>query len=186
MVQDAMSESGVPFSALDRIAVTTGPGTFTGQRVGLAFARALGFALKKPVMGVTTLDAMAEEALTGQEENALWAIVAADAKRGEAYVAARSRAGEILVAPELILLGTLADRFACFRETFGDAPVLAGTASDAAMEQLSAQGFRPRDSRVRQPHAIQVARLGADAPIQSSPKPLYLREPDAKLPKEAR
>ena len=52
-------EAGVAFAALDRLAVTTGPGTFTGQRVGLAFMRGLRVALKKPLTGVTTLEAMA-------------------------------------------------------------------------------------------------------------------------------
>jgi tRNA threonylcarbamoyladenosine biosynthesis protein TsaB len=45
-----MRRAGVPFAALDRLAVTTGPGTFAGQRVGLAFMRALALALKKPLI----------------------------------------------------------------------------------------------------------------------------------------
>ena len=61
MVRSVMQDAGLDFLALDRIAVTTGPGTFTGQRVGLAFARALGLALRKPVIGVTTLDTMAKK-----------------------------------------------------------------------------------------------------------------------------
>jgi tRNA threonylcarbamoyladenosine biosynthesis protein TsaB len=57
MVQDAMA--GIAFASLDRLAVTTGPGTFTGQRVGLAFMRGLRIALRKPLIGVTTLEAIA-------------------------------------------------------------------------------------------------------------------------------
>src|ERR1700743_343581 len=57
MVQAAMA--GIAFESLDRLAVTTGPGTFTGQRVGLAFMRGLRVALKKPLIGITTLEAMA-------------------------------------------------------------------------------------------------------------------------------
>ena len=64
MVEDVMRRAGCAFSELDRIGVTTGPGTFAGQRVGLAFARALALALKKPAIGVTTLDVMAAEALS--------------------------------------------------------------------------------------------------------------------------
>ena len=52
MVDDTMRESGLAFSQIDRLAVTTGPGTFTGQRVGLAFMRALRVALKKPLLGL--------------------------------------------------------------------------------------------------------------------------------------
>src|SRR5271155_2578938 len=63
MVEQAMAESGLAFADLDRLAVTTGPGTFTGQRVGLAFMRGLRIALKKPLAGITTLDAMAAAAM---------------------------------------------------------------------------------------------------------------------------
>src|SRR5215469_11313349 len=55
MVEEVMTEAKLPFAALDRLAVTTGPGTFTGQRVGLAFARGLRVALNKPLIGITTL-----------------------------------------------------------------------------------------------------------------------------------
>ena len=57
MVEDAMR--GIAFADLDRLAVTTGPGTFTGQRVGLAFMRGLRVALHRPLIGITTLAAMA-------------------------------------------------------------------------------------------------------------------------------
>src|SRR5271169_756924 len=62
MVDEAMREAGLAFAELDRLAVTTGPGTFTGQRVGLAFMRGLRVALKKPLAGITTLEAMAAAA----------------------------------------------------------------------------------------------------------------------------
>src|ERR1043165_9851133 len=60
MVEEAMK--GVDFSSLDRLAVTIGPGTFTGQRVGLAFMRGLRLALRLPLTGVTSLEAMAAQA----------------------------------------------------------------------------------------------------------------------------
>ena len=63
MVQETMAKAGIAFSDIDRLAVTTGPGTFTGQRVGLAFMRGLRIALKKPLTGVTTLEAMAAGAM---------------------------------------------------------------------------------------------------------------------------
>ena len=82
MVEDAMRLAGLEISALDRLAVTTGPGTFTGQRVGLAFMRGLRLALKKPLTGITTLEAIA--AAAQDETGKAKAAVIHDARREEA------------------------------------------------------------------------------------------------------
>jgi tRNA threonylcarbamoyladenosine biosynthesis protein TsaB len=179
LVQKLMTQAGLGFAALDRIAVTTGPGTFTGQRVGLAFARALGVALKKPVIGVTTLDVMAEEALETIPD-AAWAIAAADAKRGELYFGARAR-GAQLIAPDLIALAAMPEHVAGFTKR-GRRVALAGTAAEAILPLLVQAGFDPADSAVRQPDAIFVAKLARDCSEGPPPKPLYLRPPDARLP----
>jgi len=180
MVDGLMRQAGCAYSKLDRIGVTTGPGTFTGQRVGIAFARALALALKVPAIGVTTLDAMAEAALE-KITDADWAIVAADAKRGEIYLSARTRAGETFIAPELLPLSDAPERIKKARAETGSV-ALAGTAAEALMPLLREHALIPIDSLVRQPDAVFVARLAADANAGPPPKPLYLRPPDAKLP----
>jgi tRNA threonylcarbamoyladenosine biosynthesis protein TsaB len=59
MVQEAAQQARIELTSIDRVAVTTGPGSFTGVRVGLSFARALALALGKPCIGVSTLEALA-------------------------------------------------------------------------------------------------------------------------------
>ena len=61
MVNEVMGQSGLRFEDLDRIGVTVGPGSFTGLRVGVAFAKGLAAALGKPCVGVETLEALVAE-----------------------------------------------------------------------------------------------------------------------------
>ncbi len=85
MVIAAVAEAGVAFSELDRLAVTVGPGSFTGLRIGLAAARGMALALGLPVVGVTTLEAVAygveAEARAGRS-----LLVALDAGRADLYL----------------------------------------------------------------------------------------------------
>lgn len=180
MVEDVMRRAACAFSQVERIGVTTGPGTFAGQRVGLAFARALALALKRPAVGVTTLDAMAAEALS-RTASARWSVAAADAKRGEIYLGARS-ADASLLEPILVPLADAAAHLISLAERNGGEIALAGTAAEALGPLLRSSGLVPADSLVRQPDAIFVAKLAALAPDGPPPRPLYLRPPDAKLP----
>ncbi len=181
MVQRVMRDAGLPFSALDAIAVTIGPGTFTGQRVGLAFARALAVALKVPVRGTTTLEAMAEEALATNAQ-AQCAIVAADAKRAEIYLSIVAADGRMLVAPQLLPIGEMTAMISAISGESGRAVVLAGTAASMIIPLLDQAGFDAVDSGVRQPKASYVAVAAGRRPRPEGARPLYLRPPDAKLP----
>lgn len=168
MVDETMRRSGIAFGALDRLAVTTGPGTFTGQRVGLAFMRGLRVGLKKPLIGVTTLEAMA----AATEANRAAAIH--DAKRDEAYLSLWESGAPILEP----MVMPFADAILRIR-AFGPS-ALCGTGAPKAGEALGPE-FALTD--IRQPDALWVARLAMMRPVPDfPPAPLYLRAPDAKLP----
>jgi tRNA threonylcarbamoyladenosine biosynthesis protein TsaB len=181
MVEDALHASSLSFDAFDRLAVTTGPGTFTGQRVGLAFMRGLRLALKRPLAGIVTLDAMAAAARA--EAKTSHAAVLHDAKRGEVYLAMSGEAGEIIP----LQLARFDDAVAAIEDAtrgMRDVPIaFAGTAGEAAARRHSELGGVAILAPILQPDAIWVARLAARLPEPASvPRPLYLRAPDAKLP----
>jgi tRNA threonylcarbamoyladenosine biosynthesis protein TsaB len=178
MVEDVMREAALDFPTLDRLAVTTGPGTFTGQRVGLAFMRGLRVAVKKPLAGITTLDAMAAAAM--DESKLSRAAVLHDAKRGEVYVLAAGDKGTLVP----LQLAKFENAIVDIKSATGDAPIaLAGTAAEAAADALRKMGGDPRLTGIRQPDSLWVARLALNSPEPAGiPKPLYLRAPDAKLP----
>ena len=172
MVDEAMKAAGVEFSALDRLAVTVGPGTFTGQRVGLAFMRGLRLALHRPLTGVTTLETMAAAAMA--ETGKTKAAALHDARREEGYLLLQD--GDSVVQPPVVM--PFADAVQAIRR-FGIC-ALAGTGAQAAAASLGA-GFAL--SSIRQPDALWVARLAQKRlPSLDVPGPLYLRAPDAKLP----
>lgn len=168
MVAEVMA--GTDFAALTQLAVTVGPGTFTGQRVGLAFMRGLRLGLNIPLTGITTLEAMAAAAMaeTGQAQ----AAAIHDARRGEAYLLLR-QGDEVVLPPAILPFDQAVARIAAFGPC-----ALAGTGAPAVHAAL---GFAL--SSVRQPDALWVARLAAQRPLPDAvPGPLYLRAPDAKLP----
>jgi tRNA threonylcarbamoyladenosine biosynthesis protein TsaB len=165
MAQAVMAQAGLGFDRLERIGVTVGPGSFTGLRVGVAFANGLASALGIPAAGVGSLEALAAEAQ---------GLVAAaiDARREQVYLQVFED-GRALMAPDALPLGAAAARLAEIgrgrRVTLvgSGAPPLA-RAGDAV---LAPEGCDAR----------QVARLAA-ARAPAPLRPLYLRAPDAKLP----
>src|SRR5579883_2583715 len=128
MVDAAMTAAGAAFGDLTRLAVTTGPGTFTGQRVGLAFMRGLRLALHIPLVGVTTLEAIAAAA-TAQTGQARAAAIH-DARRDETYLLLKD--GDAIIQSPVVM--PFADAVARIR-AFGPC-VLAGTGAAQAWETL--------------------------------------------------
>jgi tRNA threonylcarbamoyladenosine biosynthesis protein TsaB len=166
LVRDAMRDAGVAFNRLDRIGVTIGPGSFTGVRVGLAFAKGLALALGIPCVGVGTLAALA-----GSADPADGVVAAAiDGRRGQVYLQIFA-GGAPLLAPTAL---SYADAKAEIATGGVDQLLWVGSTPAPAFEGL-------RVDRLDHPDPIAVARWAAAAtqPI-APPAPLYLRAPDAK------
>ena len=171
MLAEAMAEAGAGFEGLDRIGVTVGPGSFTGLRVGLAFAKGLAIARGIGCVGVGVLEALAASAGKGGR-----ILAAIDANRAQAYLQLFTdgvAAGEA----EAVLLddasGWIARRGGSAGLTIvGSAvPLLAEIAPGARLLPLAAAD------------PLAIARLAAAAdPALAPAHPIYLRAPDARLP----
>ncbi|RZJ41035.1 MAG: tRNA (adenosine(37)-N6)-threonylcarbamoyltransferase complex dimerization subunit type 1 TsaB, partial [Brevundimonas sp.] len=167
LARDAVAEAG-GFDAIDRIGVTVGPGSFTGLRVGLAFAQGLGAALHRPVVGVSTLDALAASV-----ENPTRAALI-DARRGQVY-ARFWRDGAPDGPPEALSLEQAGECAAAL----GAGAVLVGSGAPLMVEAAPLAVVDDRPGPL--PEAI--ARLAAAVdPGAAPPTPLYLRAPDATPP----
>jgi len=166
MVAEVMADAGVAFDQLDRIGVTVGPGSFTGLRVGLAFAKAMSLALDIPCIGVGTLEALAGQ--TG------FVVSAIDAKRDQIYLQI-FQDGVALTSPEGVDLGTAAARLTELWS--GGAATIIGTGAPLLEGVIADARIDARDF----PDIIALARLIQCKPaLASRPQPLYLRAPDAK------
>lgn len=180
MVRETMEDAGLAFDALDRLAVTVGPGTFTGQRVGYAFMRSLRLALARPLIGVTTLAAMA--AAASAETEAAAAFVLHDAKRGEVYAYAECY-GAILLPVQLTAFESAMCAVLGTTESVAGSIAFAGTAGAHAARRCRELGRIAVETNIPCPDALWVARLALREPVPTSvPRPLYLRPPDARLP----
>jgi tRNA threonylcarbamoyladenosine biosynthesis protein TsaB len=174
MIARVIRASGVTFAALDRIAATTGPGSFTGLRVGLSAARGIALAAGKPAVGVTTLTAYAAP-IVGQ--NADQPVISAiDARHDQVYFQVVGGDGSPLLRPRLAPIATALEA-----ARFG-APYLVGNAAAILAERWPAEAPPPfKVDANAAPDIAWVAWVGAAVRPDTAPaRPYYLRAPDAK------
>ena len=173
LIARVMDQAGIDFASLDRIAVTTGPGSFTGLRVGISAARGIALAAGKPAVGLSTLAGFAAPHIAQDDSSAV--VAAIDARHEHVYLQVFGPGGKTVVAP----------RIAPLKEA-----MRAATASPARIVGSGAEmivALWPKGEQ--QPVLVEqldapdigwIARLGAAAAEgQAPPKPLYLRAPDA-------
>ena len=176
MVRGTMAEAGLAFNALDLIAVTVGPGHFTGLRVGLAAAQGISLATGRPLAGVTTLEAVAAATAVADEP----LVVALESKRADLYLqvfgGGRPLSAPMSMTPEEAVAASLPP-----------GPLaLAGDGATRLMPLLTAAGRSVRRIGPDGPDAAMVARIAASRHGTAAalpPLPLYLRPPDVTLPK---
>jgi tRNA threonylcarbamoyladenosine biosynthesis protein TsaB len=168
-----VARAGLGLPALDRLAVTIGPGRFTGLRAGLAFMRGLALALDRPLIGMTTLDALAAAGAAEADEVPVAVI---DSRRAELFFQIadgpafaclpEALAGRLPTAGAVVVVGEEAARVAAALRA-------AGRAARAVPETVA---------------AATVARLAAVRPVPPAappPSPLYIHPPATTAPRRA-
>jgi len=178
LIARVIKQAGIAFASFDRIAVTTGPGSFTGLRVGLSAARGIALAADKPVVGLTTLTAYAAPVVSENAEQPV--ISAIDARHDQVYFQVVSGDGSSLIRPRVAPIEE-----ALRASRFG-APHLVGNAAGILADRWPTDALPPfRVDAQPAPDIAWVAWLGAAVNPDTAPaRPYYLRAPDAKLPKD--
>lgn len=174
LIARVMASAALPFTELDRVAVTTGPGSFTGLRVGISAARGLALAAGKPVVGVSTLAAYAAPLVDEGNEEPI--VVAIDARHDHVYTQTFSGHGVTLIKPAVMPVDDAlrAARFGAPRIVGNAAHILAARWPDHTEPPLLVE---PQPG----PDIGWVAWVGAAAQPETAPaRPFYLRAPDAK------
>jgi tRNA threonylcarbamoyladenosine biosynthesis protein TsaB len=180
LVARVMDDAAMEFAALDRVAVTTGPGSFTGLRVGIAAARGIALAAAKPAIGLTTFAGFAAPHIAADDSTAL--VTAIDARHEHVYLQVFGAGGRTIIPPRVAPL-----REAVRAAMAGPARIVG---SGAGLIAAAWPRLEPPPVLVDQREACDIdwiARLGAAASVSDEPPtPLYLRAPDAQPQSAAR
>jgi tRNA threonylcarbamoyladenosine biosynthesis protein TsaB len=172
LIASVMRQAAISFSALDRIAVTVGPGSFTGLRVGIAAARGIALATRKPVVGVTTLSALAAPYIAADPSAPVAAAI--DGRHRHVYFQLFGAGGRALLSPRMVPLAE------AVHAASGASARLVGSGAAMMAALWPQDAAEPRTDERGAPDIDWVARLGVRADEHESPaKPLYLRAAEA-------
>ena len=181
LVERVFGDAGLALEDLEGIAVSIGPGSFTGLRIGLALAKGLAFAGGLPLVGVPTLEALA---WVVDAEPGTTVCAALDARKREVYAAlfAVEAEGPRRLTPDLALAPeALAARLPRPCTVVGDAGEVYGEALGAHARLLPFATHHPRGGVIAR---LGAARLAAgEAANLGTLEPVYVRLPDAELPR---
>lgn len=176
-INQLLLDNKISYSELAAIAADIGPGSFTGVRIGLAAARGIALAAKLPLIGVTSLEALAYEARLENSDAAILAVL--DARRGQVYVQDFYKNHES--EPLMLEYADVASKYTSQQFTIvGDGASLI----EPHMQQSGANYSIIEGYTI--PNASAVAKAAFDkfkhGNFSVNPAPLYIRPPDAKLP----
>ncbi len=183
MVQGVLDEAGMAVRDMDFIAVTLGPGAFTGVRIGLAMAQALGLSSGVPIIGISTLQAVEQGVPAGERGNDdAWAVVVMDTKRGDIYTQTFNPSGAPAGEPEIIMPEDIPS---LLRHVPAGSPVvIVGDATERVDPGEISQEARVLDDVCLPDAAIIAEFVGRNDAIREeapSLEPIYLRPPYAKI-----
>jgi tRNA threonylcarbamoyladenosine biosynthesis protein TsaB len=172
LIAGVMETAGLRFDRLDRIAVTVGPGSFTGLRVGISAARGIALATGKPAVGITTLAALAAPYIDADPATPVAATI--DARHQHVYLQLSGPGGRILLSSRIVPLTQAVHAAA------GASACLVGSGARLMADLWPETATAPRIDERRAADIAWVARLGAlSDPYEAPPKPLYIRAADA-------
>lgn len=170
LIAEVIAEAGIETTDLERVAVTVGPGSFTGLRVGIAAARAIALVAACPCIGIDTLSAIAESVRPRHRDRPVLAVL--DARHDAVYARRFNASGQAENEPQHVPAATVAAALSAGDVVAGDAAGAVAALADVAVvpEPLLA------------PDVEALVRLGLAAAPDAAlpPRPLYLRPPDAR------